>query len=167
MNRPYPWKCHTCHERQVNPVTVDYTADLEHDGRVYPVTVSGLEVLRCGHCGAQVLPHEAGLKLTEALRAQAGLLAPSQIEAKRSALGLSQKDFAYLLGVAPATVCRWENGAQIQQRVMNDFMQAFFDLSELREYLKRLRGGTVALRPVPAPKPPQPGQTVGEEVVDI
>ena len=32
----------SCRERAVNPVVVDYTAELEHDGRVfYPVTVNG------------------------------------------------------------------------------------------------------------------------------
>src|SRR5206468_3107983 len=86
--RPYPWKCRVCRERAVNPVVVDYTAELEHDGRVYPVTVNGLEILRCEKCGAQQLPDAAQGRVFDALRHQAGLLTPAQITAGREALGL-------------------------------------------------------------------------------
>jgi putative zinc finger/helix-turn-helix YgiT family protein len=131
----------------VNPVTVDYTTEMEHDGRSYTIAANDLEILRCGNCQAEQLSDESYLRLVEALRHKAGLLTPSQITQKREALGLSQKEFARLLGVASETVCRWENGGQLQQRVMNDFMQAFFALPELREYLKRLRGLAPAKRP--------------------
>jgi putative zinc finger/helix-turn-helix YgiT family protein len=143
MRRPYPWKCRSCREKMVNPVTVDYTTEMEHDGRAYTVSVSHLEILRCGNCQEEQLPDESYLKLVEALRQKAGLLTPSQITQKRETLGLSQKEFAHLLGVAAETVCRWESGGQLQQRVMNDFMRAFFEVPELREYLKRLRVGVM------------------------
>ncbi len=145
MTRPYPWKCRNCRERRVVPVTADYSADMEHDGRVYPVTVKDLEILQCENCNARTLPDAAYARLTDELRRAAGLFTPSQIAAKRAGLGLSQKEFARLLGVAEATVSRWETGGQIQQRVMNDFMRAFFDLPPLREYLRRLRGGPPAV----------------------
>ena len=128
MKRPYPWKYRVCHERKVYPVRVDYTTTLEHDGRVYSVAVPNLEILRCEQCGAQQLPDEAQAKLFAALRQQADLITPAQIAARREQLGLNQKDFAHLLGVAPATVGRWETGTQIQQRAMNDFLKALFDL---------------------------------------
>ena len=38
-------------------------------------------------------------------------------------LGLSQEQFANLLGVSEATVSRWEMGAQIQQRAMDRFLR--------------------------------------------
>ncbi len=156
--RPYPWKCGKCRERRVNPVTVDYRAELEHDGRTYPVACRNLEILRCEACGNEMLPDEAYAKLNEALRFHAGLLMPSQIAEKRMALGLSQREFARLLGVASETVCRWENGGQIQQRVMNDLMNAFFKVPELREYLRRLRGlqpgvPQVAVQAIPSREP--------------
>jgi DNA-binding transcriptional regulator YiaG len=37
--------------------------------------------------------------------------------------GLTQKQFAHLLGVGEATVSRWETGAQIQQRAMDRFLR--------------------------------------------
>lgn len=153
MKRPYPWKCHTCRKREVFPGVVDYSTDMEHDGRVYTITAKDLEVLRCQACHTQVLPDEAHAVLARELRRQAGLLQPQEIIANRERLGLNQKDFACLLGVAPATVCRWESGGQIQQRVMNDFMKAFFELDPLREYLRRLRGLNGEAAPVAATDP--------------
>lgn len=135
MSRPFPWKCRTCGERSVVPKVVAYVADMEHDGRIYPVSVPNLDVLECDKCRAQELPSESHDRLLEALRYAADLLTPSQITAARESLKLTQKTFATMLGIAPATVSRWESGGQIQQRVMNDFMRAFFDLAELRRYL--------------------------------
>jgi putative zinc finger/helix-turn-helix YgiT family protein len=140
MQRPYPWKCPKCGERKVNPVLVDYSDVMEHDGRSYTVAVNGLEILRCEGCGNEMLPDESYEKLAEAMRFQAELLTPNQIAEKRKELGLNQKEFASLLGVAAETVSRWETGGQIQQRVMNDFMCAVFDLPELKEYLMQKRG---------------------------
>ena len=137
--RPHPWKCPSCREKKVWPVTVDYQTEMEHDGRAYSLRVGGLEILRCVQCGHQQLPDESYARLNDELRRLAGLLTPAQIAEKRRGLGLSQKEFSRLLGVAPETVSRWESGGQIQQRVMNDFIRAFFDLPELREYLKRTR----------------------------
>jgi DNA-binding transcriptional regulator YiaG len=137
-----PRKCMKCRAGTLAPTIVDYSVKMEHDGRVYPIQADHLEVLRCTNegCKSEVLPDHSLLRLNELLRLQAGLFSPNEIVAKRSNLGLSQKDFAHLLGVATATVSRWETGAQIQQRVMNDFMRAFFDLHALRVYLMILRG---------------------------
>jgi putative zinc finger/helix-turn-helix YgiT family protein len=139
-------KCATCRKGIMNPVTLDYSVEMEHDGRAYMLRVPNLEVLLCDQCQSNVLPDASYERLADALRREAGLLIPSEIIEERTALGLNQKDFAHLLGVAPETVSRWETGGQIQQRVMNDFMQAFFDLPELRNYLKRKRGLAPAKR---------------------
>ena len=110
MTRPYPWKCRKCHERSVHPVITDYQTVMEHDGRSYQIEVAGLEILRCGNCSAELLPDEAHDRLNAALRSHADLLTPSQIAEKRAFLGLTQKEFARLLGVAAETVSRWETG---------------------------------------------------------
>src|SRR5438445_765201 len=51
---PYPLKCRTCREKAVVPTTIDYEAEIEHDGRLYQVKVPQLEVLRCSACRAIV-----------------------------------------------------------------------------------------------------------------
>jgi putative zinc finger/helix-turn-helix YgiT family protein len=133
-------KCPTCREGVLTEAVVDYQTEMEHDGRAYDIEVPNLAVLRCDKCGSIVLPDESYERLADALREKAGLLFPAEIVRGREQLGLSQKDFAQMLGVAPATVSRWETGAQLQQRVMNDFLNAFFHVPELRTYLMRLKG---------------------------
>lgn len=123
------------------PVTLDYSMEMDHDGRTYTVEVKDLPVLRCDQCEAKLLPDASLETMDNELRRMVGLLMPAEITRRRERLHLSQKEFAWLLGIAPATVSRWENGGQIQQRVMNDLMLAFFDLSTLRSYLRHLRAG--------------------------
>ena len=62
-----------------------YEAELEHDGRKYAVKVADLRVLRCRECGTIVLGDEAEERLTDALRAAAGLLTPAEIRHAREA----------------------------------------------------------------------------------
>src|SRR5271163_4509982 len=99
MRRPYPWKCSTCRERAMAPVTVDYQTEMEHDGRVYNVSVPQLQILECGNCHSRMLPDEANAKLIDALRVKADLLTPVQIREKRKALGLTQQQLAACLRV--------------------------------------------------------------------
>lgn len=131
--------CPKCKERALLPAQVNYRAVLDHDGRVYEIKVPNLNVLRCRRCRNIVLPDEASDRLTENLRTQAGLMSPAEIAMNRKRLGLSQKELAVMMGVAPETVCRWESGGQIQQRVMNEFLLAFFHVPGLRDYLAQRR----------------------------
>jgi DNA-binding transcriptional regulator YiaG len=135
---PFPCKCATCRERGVVPVTLpSYTADLDHDGRTYAVTVSDLDVLQCERCGNQVIPDDSFDKLTDELRRQAGLLPPVEIKGNRDRLHLTQKALAGHLRVSESTLCRWENGGQIQQRAMDLLLRLYFDIPQVREHLAK------------------------------
>ena len=134
--KPFPWKCGECGQRAVHPATLDtYSAELDHDGRTHLVTVRQFAVARCERCGAVVLDDAANCRLSEALRAAAGLLQPSEIRAGRAGLGLTQKELAFYLQIAEATLSRWETGAQIQQRSMDRLLRGFFVVPEFRRYL--------------------------------
>jgi DNA-binding transcriptional regulator YiaG len=134
--KAYPWKCATCRELAVSPICLPtYTVEGEHDGRKYRITLSNFDVLQCSRCGAIMLSDEADDRITAALRAEIGLLSPSDIRTKRDALGLTQKELANYLKIAESTLCRWETGAQIQQRCMDGILRCFFDLVEVRSYL--------------------------------
>jgi putative zinc finger/helix-turn-helix YgiT family protein len=141
MPRPYPWKCRSCGKQEVRPAIVDYSTEMEHDGRSYSLTVPNLTILECANCHNRNLPDEAFARVVGELRAKADLLTPEMIRAERKRLALTQEMLANLLGVAKETVSRWETGGQIQQRVMNDFLKAFFALPELRDYLREERAG--------------------------
>jgi putative zinc finger/helix-turn-helix YgiT family protein len=134
--KPFPWKCGNCRERAINPVVLpSYFADLEHDGRKYHVVLADLHAARCSNCGTIMLDEAANRRLSDALRAEAGLLQPSEIRAHREELRLTQKALAGHLQIAEATLSRWETGAQIQQRVMDRFLRVFFQSTEARKIL--------------------------------
>lgn len=72
--KPFLWKCGTCRNRGLRPVVLDYEAEIGHDGRMRRVAIPALSVLRCEQCGAIVLNDEADKRISDALRAAAGLL---------------------------------------------------------------------------------------------
>ena len=77
------------------------------------VTLSGVEVRRCGTCGDHevVIPHIERLHeaLAMAVVKHEARLNGSKIRFLRKYLGYSGVDFAALIGVSPETVSRWEN----------------------------------------------------------
>jgi putative zinc finger/helix-turn-helix YgiT family protein len=130
-----------CRERAVSPATIpSYQREVEHDGRRYAIAVDHLEVLQCGNCGEIILDDAANRRISDALRTAAGLMFPGEIRQRREALGLIQKQVANALQISESTLSRWETGAQIQQRCMDRFLRAFFDLEELRSYLSTPEG---------------------------
>lgn len=127
---------------------MDYPAEMEHDGRSYSFVVTGIEILECDACHNRVLPSAAFVTVMDKLRTEAGLLTPTEIREKRKSLDLTQEQLANDLKIAKETVSRWETGGQIQQRVMDVLLRLYFDMPEVREYLKQSQGAaSTALAP--------------------
>ena len=150
-----PLLCGNCRERAVVPVRVEYTAEMEHDGRRHVVSVPDLDILECRNCQTRRLTDQAYERLNDALRDNAGLLRPAQIRENREKLGLTQKQLASHLGVADATLSRWETGGQIQQRSLDRLLRLFFGFEEVRNVLADERhitrlGTGVTARAMPA-----------------
>ena len=124
--RTFPKRCGKCGRKALQLATVPYATTVEHDGRTYRVEIPDLSAPRCGHCRALSLDDEADRQISAAFRREARLLAPEEIRQGREKLGLTQKQFAQLLGIGEATVSRWETGAQIQQRAMDRFLRLCF-----------------------------------------
>jgi DNA-binding transcriptional regulator YiaG len=99
------------------------------------VSLTDFPVLQCGNCHELVLDDAADERLSDALRAEAGLLSPTEIRQKREALGLTQQQLADYLRMSMFTISRWETGTQIQQRSMDAFLRVFFQLAEARRML--------------------------------
>lgn len=134
--RPFPWKCGQCRQREVYPIEGAYSTEIVHDGRSYTVTLPSLRRFGCRNCGEVDLDEEASKQISQAFRRQAGLLTPEEIRQNRKMLGLTQEELAERLGVAEATLSRWENGWQIQQRSLDKLLRLFFALPEARQFLK-------------------------------
>ena len=74
-------------------------------------------------------------RINAALREHLALLSPEQIRSNLQSLGMTQKEAAERLGVAPETMSRWLSGAMIQSRAMDNLMRSFFACAEVRENL--------------------------------
>lgn len=135
LERPFPWKCGFCGQRTIVREVFPYACECSHDGRMYAVSIPDLAAPRCTNCGEGILDDPANERITQALRDQIGLLSPEQIRHNREALGLTQEQLAASLGIAAATISRWESGNQIQQRAMDRLLRLYFAHANVRQSL--------------------------------
>lgn len=134
--RPFPWRCADCREKQVFPRATDFSISVKHDGRLYDVHIPDLEIPTCQKCGGQVFSSREDDRITEALREQINLLKPEEIRRRRKELELSQQEMAEQIGVAKETISRWESGAVIQSRAMDNLLRLYFKSDEARRLLR-------------------------------
>ncbi len=135
----FPWLCGQCGAEKVFPEKIAYETSLRYEGRDYPVVVPELPALKCRECGAVLLNNESDTDLASAFRERLKLLQPETIREGRKRLGLNQREFAEVLGVAEESVSRWETGAQMQSRVVDKIMRAYFASPEARKVLDAAR----------------------------
>lgn len=133
-DRPFPWRCVECRNKEVFPLATDYTTTIKHDGRTYTFQVPDLEIPTCRKCGSQEFGGKEDEKIRDAFRAHVGMLTSQEIKTRRGELGLSQQELAEQLGVAKETISRWETGA-IQSRPLDNLMRLFFGSEEVRTLL--------------------------------
>lgn len=109
-------KCVMCGNETMRASKADYV----YDRHGVAVTLVGIRVLQCSSCGEEdiEIPRIAELDrvIARHLIERTGHLAGTEIRFLRKFLGLSGTDFAELIGVAPETVSRWENGHQTMDR---------------------------------------------------
>ena len=135
-DRPFPWRCGNCLKEEVYPETIAYATEVKYDGELYHLEIPGLRVPKCRSCGTLVFSNSVDDQIMQALRAHVHLLTPEQIRAGREALGLKANELAERLGVTAETILRWENGALIQSRAMDNFLRVYFALPEVRAVLR-------------------------------
>lgn len=63
---------------------------------------------------------------------------PEDIKKKRMALGLSQEDFAHLLGVSYASVNRWESGRAKPSRMAIGMINSPITLKKIKRFTEGL-----------------------------
>jgi putative zinc finger/helix-turn-helix YgiT family protein len=136
-DRPFPWRCTRCKAKEVHPLETDYSTTVEHDGRSYTIRIADLLIPTCRNCGAQTFSVGDDDRIIAALRAQVGLLTPQEIQQRRAQFQLSPQELAQSLGVAPETISRWETGALIQSRAMDNLLRRFFESTEARCKVKQ------------------------------
>ena len=161
-DRPFPWPCVNCLKDEVYPEKTPYAADLKHDGRLHHIEISELTIPKCRACGELVFSNSVDDQIMEALRSHLNLLTPEQIKAGRKALGLKSKELANRLGVADATISRWEKKRLIQSRAMDNLLRVYFAVPEARAVLKGPNQDVALGTPaVPHPEAKKPATDLG------
>lgn len=93
------------------------------------ITVRGVGHWVCDSCGEVIFSADDLKDYAEAenaaFREMHGLLSPSEIRAIREDYGLTQAQFEAVLGVKSPTVSRWETGAIVQTKPIDNLMRMF------------------------------------------
>jgi len=125
-DKPYPWTCGNCAQKTVEPVIGDYATQFKHDGKLYDIVLSQVEIPTCQNCGTVQTGIDLGDKVTKALREKVGLLTPIEIKQQRTALNLNQEQLGECIGAAKESISRWETGALIQSISTDRLLRMFF-----------------------------------------
>jgi DNA-binding transcriptional regulator YiaG len=115
--------------------TLEYPAEVRHDGRLHQFTIPQLQIPCCRACAEKVYTGDVDRQVNDALRSHLKLLTPTQISDAIAALDLTQKELAERLGIAEATLSRWMTETQIQSRAFDNLLRVFFAFPDVREEL--------------------------------
>lgn len=66
--KPFPWRCPKCRQLTVNRVTMPYSCQRTHNGRVVIVDVPNLAVPQCSNCSEVVFDYAADEQIRAALQ---------------------------------------------------------------------------------------------------
>lgn len=136
--KPYPRWCSDCGKIEVMATTIPYDAKVKHDGKLHKFHIPKLHVDRCQSCGEETFTNTTCDQISAHLRSAVGLLQPKDIRQQLRELGISQREFAKQLRIAPETVSRWMTGVAIQNRALDTLMRIYFAFSEVRKALPKL-----------------------------
>ena len=133
--QPFPWRCNQCGKRAVDMATIEYAAEVRHDGRLHAFTIAGLQIPVCQVCGEKVFTDEVDRQVNDALRLHLKFLTPAKIRNALDRIDLSQKELAGRLGIAEATISRWLSGTQVQSKSMDRLLRVFLAFPQVRTAL--------------------------------
>jgi putative zinc finger/helix-turn-helix YgiT family protein len=127
--------CPTCCKKTVQPAAIEHVAEVKYESRAYSVEIPDLRVGKCSACEEVYFDLDTDAQIDTAFRRKLRLLTAEQIRAGRKRLGLKQEELADALGIAKATITRWENRKLIPSRAMNKILKAYFRSKSFRELL--------------------------------
>lgn len=131
-------KCHRCGEPFERKIAATRVERMKYDGAWHDVPVEGVPQWQCDSCGITVTDDDSDTVLQDCLRRHIGLLTADEIRNGRTALELTQKDLAALLGCAAESLSRWESSAILQSRSYDRMLRIFFSVPRARHLLQAL-----------------------------
>lgn len=141
MNAPKPQQslagqtCPACRTGKFALVQIDHTEDLAEDN---PITIPGIWVDRCDHCGEIVFPGDTTRFIESVVADQTEQLTPRELERIREDLGVATQDeMSEALGLGAKTYHKWESGAQFPTRSMSYYIRVLAEFPEVFDWLRR------------------------------
>jgi putative zinc finger/helix-turn-helix YgiT family protein len=141
MNAPKPKEslagqtCPCCQQGHFALVQIDYTEPVADDN---PITVPGVWVERCDHCGEIVFPGETTRFIESVVAEQTEQLTSRELERIREDLGVATQDeMSEVLGLGLKTFHKWESGRQFPTRSMSYYIRVLADVPGAFDFLRR------------------------------
>jgi HTH-type transcriptional regulator / antitoxin MqsA len=141
MNAPKPKEslagqtCPCCQQGHFALVQIDHTERVADDN---PITVPGVWVERCDHCGEIVFPGETTRFIESAVAEQTEQLTAGELERIREDLGVdTQDEMSEILGLGLKTFHKWESGRQFPTRSMSHYLRVLAEFPDAFEWLCR------------------------------
>ena len=128
-----PEKCFECDQGHYEEIIQDYT-DVGPDGA--SVVVPGVKLLRCTHCGEELIPAESDRYISRFVAEANEQLTKAELFAMLEASGLTQKDFAEAIGLGEKTFHRWLKGTQVASRSMGYYLRALSRFPEAFKWVE-------------------------------
>jgi YgiT-type zinc finger domain len=79
-------------------------------------------VRTCSKCGSSHTDVSAEEIRHAAVCRHLGVMPPGEVSAVRTRYGMSRAEFAHLTRIGEASLSRWENGLNVQNRAMDDYL---------------------------------------------
>ena len=140
MNASKPQKslagqiCPACREGHFKIVQIDHVEEVAEDN---PLTIPGVWVDRCDHCGEIVFPGDTAHFIESVVAEHTEQLSPRELERIREDLGVqTQDEMSELLGLGTKTYHKWESGAQFPTRSMSYYIRILARFPEAFDWLR-------------------------------
>jgi putative zinc finger/helix-turn-helix YgiT family protein len=141
MNAPKPKEslagqaCPCCQQGHFALVQIDHTEPVADDN---PITVPGVWVERCDHCGEIVFPGETTRFIESVVAEQTEQLTSRELERIREDLGVATQDeMSAALGLGLKSYHKWESGKQHPTRSMSYYIRVLAEFPQAFEWLRR------------------------------
>lgn len=140
MNAPKPTRslagrlCPTCHHGHLEFLQIEHVEDVAEDN---PLTIPGVWVNRCDHCGEVVFPGDTVHFIESVVAEHTEQLTPRELERVREDLGVATQDeMSQLLGLGTKTYHKWESGAQFPTRSMSYYIRLLAEFPQAFDWLR-------------------------------
>ena len=127
--------CPACQEGHFQLIQLEHVEDVAEDN---PLTIPGVWVNRCDHCGEVVFPGDTIHFIESIVAEHTEQLTPRELERIREDLCVqTQDEMSEILGLGTKTYHKWESGAQFPTRSMSYYIRLLAEFPQAFDWLRQ------------------------------